>query len=274
MFDLSISPSNNEFFIKPGQKYLLGFNITNNSKTTQTLSTSIEAWLPKDNQGKVSYTNVIADPSITFALNNADLQLGQTFVINPKETKQLVLKITTTPYTNRKDHYFTFFLTQKTEEQISGKIGAHLIITTQEKQDTSLLIKNFKASPLIKDSFLKPIYFSSTVTNNSSQFNKITGKLSISKNNLTIKEFTLSPDVVLGGYSRLVRCADKNAEIIPCALNPPFWPGFYTATLTINAEKPLVAQTTFFVFPYTVFIILGIITAIILITMRTKSKKQ
>ena len=84
MFDLSISPSNNEFFIKPGQKYLLAFNITNHSKKTYSLNTSIEAWLPKDNQGKVSYDNVIADSSISFSLNNSDLELGQTFVLEPK----------------------------------------------------------------------------------------------------------------------------------------------------------------------------------------------
>lgn len=268
MFDISISPSNNEFFIKPGQKYLLAFNITNHSKTTYSLTTSIEAWLPKDNQGKVSYDNVIADPSISFSLNNADLELGQTFTIQPQEKKQLVLKISTTPYTNRKDHYFTFFITQKNERQISGKIGAHLIINTQDKQESSLLIKKFSSSPLIKDVFFKPIYFSGLVTNNSSQFNKITGKITINKKDLKIQEFIISPDTILGGYSRTIRCADKNAEIIPCALNPPFWPGFYTATLTINADKPLVAQIDFFVFPYSVLIGIALFSSLILFLYR------
>jgi len=273
MFDISISPSNNEFFIKPGQSYLLAFDIINNSQTTLTLNSSIETWLPKDNKGEITYENAFADPSISFSLNNSDLKLGQTFLAKPNEKKQLVLKIHTTTSTSLKDHYYTFFITQLSPDQTTAKIGAHLIFSTQEKQTASLSIKKFSASPLIKDSFFKPIIFSGTAYNNSSQYSKLTGKLIISKNNLKIQEIIISPDVILGNYSRSIRCADKEANIIPCAINPPFWPGKYTATLTLNSQKPIETQISFFVFPYTVFLVLGIITAIILITMRIKLKK-
>jgi len=265
MFDISLSPSNNEFFIKPGQKYILAFNITNNSKTSTTLNSSVESWLPKGIDGQVSYDKVFSDPTITFSLNNADLALGESFIVNPGETRQLVLKIATLPETNRKDHYYTFFLTQKSDSQLGAKIGAHMIVTTQNKQESSLSIRQFSASPFLKDSLAHPIDFSSTIINNSSQFTKIPGKLVITKNDLPVKEFIISPDTILGGYSRRLRCANKNAEIIPCAINPPFWPGFYKATLTINSEKPVIAELNYFVFPYSVFLSFFIITSLILV---------
>jgi len=270
MFDISLSPSNNEFFIKPGQNYLLALDIFNNSKTTFTLNSSVEAWLPQSNKGEINYNNVFADPSISFSLNNSDLKLGQTFLVKPNEKKQLVLKISTTTATSLKDHYFTFFVTQLSANQTTAKIGAHLIFSTQEKQDESLTIKNLSISPFVKDSFFKPITFSSTVYNNSSQYNKLIGNLVITKNGLKIQEFIISPDTILGKYSRSIRCADKEANIIPCAIRPPFWPGKYQAILTLNSQKPIEAHIGFFVFPYTVFLVLGIITVFILLLFKKK----
>ena len=268
MFDITLSPSNNEFFIKPGQNYLLAFDIVNNSQTTLTLNSNVETWLPKGDKGEISYENAFADPSISFSLNNSDLKLGQTFLAKPNEKKQLVLKISTTDITSQKDHYYTFFITQLSADQTTAKIGAHLIFSTQEKQSDSLTIKKFSVTPLVKDSFFKPIKFASTIYNNSSQYSKLTGKLVITKNNLKIQELIISPDVILGNYSRSIRCADKEANIIPCAINPPFWPGKYTATLTLNSQKPVSFETGFFVFPYSVFLFLGIISAIFLLFYR------
>ncbi|HPD44921.1 MAG TPA: hypothetical protein PK131_01970 [Candidatus Woesebacteria bacterium] len=277
MFDLTLSPANNEIFIKPGQNYLLAFQITNNSSTSLILSSSVESWQPSGSQGEVNYHNTFMDPSISFSLNNADLKLGENFVLHPRENKQLVLKIMVSPLSNHQDYFYTFFVHQPADKftgQLGGKIGAQLIISTQDKQTESLVIKKFSATPVIKDTFIKPINFHGYIYNNSSQFNKIAGKLTITKNDLLIEEFTLSPDTVLGGYSRLIRCADKNTEIIPCALKPPLWPGFYQATLSLNLPQSPSATLNFFVFPYLILIILGILFGFFFFFYRRLGRRQ
>jgi len=256
-FDITLSPATSDFFISPGNSYTKAFNITNNSESLVILNSSVEAWQPKGNDGSVVYTSKFTDNSVIFSLNNSDLILGQPFVIKPKETRQLVLKIATSKSTLIKDHYYTFFVTQQSEFQNNAKIGAHLIFSTQKPSNISLKIKEFKISPLIKDCLLKPIYFTGLIENNNLLYSKIIGKLNISKNNLTIKEYTLSPDTVLASNKRTIRCINDKAEVIPCALNTPLWPGVYKTTISLDQEKPVSFETGFVVFPYSiVFVIL------------------
>lgn len=262
-FNITIYPATSDFFITPSQNYIKAFNITNNSKNNIILNSSVESWTPKGTNGSVSYNNKFVDNTITFSLNNSDLTLGQPFLLKPQETKQLVLKISTSKNTLIKDHYFTFFVSQQSELQNNAKIGAHLIFSTENKSNISLKINQFSIKPLIKDCFLNPITFAGIIENNTSQYSKILGKLIITKNNLTIKEYTLSPDIVLAGNKRIIRCANDKAEIIPCALNTPLWPGQYKATLSLNQEKPVSFETNFVVFPYTIIITITIMIGLI-----------
>lgn len=256
-FDITLSPATSDFFINPGQNYTKVINITNNSENNIILNSSIEAWQPKGIEGSVSYNNKFTDNSINFSLNNSDLVLGQPFLIKPKETRQLVLKITTSKNTLIKDHYFTFFVSQQSESQNNAKMGAHLIFSTENKSNISLKISQFSSTPFLKDCFLKPITFGGIIENNTSQYTKILGKLTITKNNLIVKEFTLSPDIVLANNKRTIRCANDKAEIVPCALNTPLWPGLYKTTISLNQEKPVSFETGFVVFPYSItFVIL------------------
>lgn len=259
-FDITLSPATSDFFIIPGQSYIKAFNITNNSQKNIILNSSVESWLPKGIEGSVFHDNKFVDNSIVFSLNNSDLTLGQPFLVKPDETKQLVLKISTSKNTLLKDHYFTFFISQQSEFQNNAKIGAHIIFSTENKSNISLKINQFLINPLIKDCFLKPIFFNGIIENNNTQYSKILGKLIITKNNLTIKEFILSPDIILANNKRTIRCANDKAEIIPCALNTPLWPGQYKVVLLLNQEKPVSFETGFVIFPYSItFFILLII---------------
>lgn len=264
-FDITLSPATSDFFIVPGQIYTKAFNITNNSDNNIMLNSSVESWLPKGIDGSVLYNNKFTDNSINFSLNNSDLVLGQPFLIKSKETRQLVLKITTSKNTLIKDHYFTFFVSQQSEAQNNAKIGAHLIFSTENKANISLRINQFFSTPFFKDCFFKPITFGGIIENNTTQYSKILGKLTITKNNLIIKEFTLSPDIVLANNKRTIRCINDKAEDIPCALNTPLWPGLYKTTLSLNQEKPVSLETGFVVFPYSIiFVILITIAALFL----------
>ena len=272
-FDITLSPSVSEISITPGNKFILAFNITNNTNNELTLNSSVDTWLPRGNTGQVVYTNIYADPNISFSLNNSDLSLGQEFVIGPAQKKQLVLKINAPPSVSRRDHYYTFFINQVGSEQSLAKIGAHIIISTQTKQEIDLNIEKFSISPFFKDTFFKPITINATIKNNGKQYTKTIGKLTITKNDIKIKEFIISPDTVLAGYNRSLRCANDKAEIIPCSLNPPFWPGIYKVSLELNSQKAVSFETAFFVFPFSIIITIGFIAFFFLIIIK-KIKKQ
>ena len=268
MFDITLSPSTSEITILPGFKYLLAFNIQNNSDSTITLNSSIESWQPKGNEGLVYYTDNLKDTTINFNLNNSNLKLGQPFILKQQEKKQLVLKIDTQNITSIKDHYYTFFISDISNNQTKAKIGAHIIISTEKKQNQNLSISDFKIKPFFKDCLIKPISISATAINSGNQLGKINGKLIISRNNLTIKEYYLSSDTVLSNTKRVIRCATKEAEIVPCSLNTPIWPGYYKIYLTLNQEKPVSYETGFFVLPYSIILFIGIIVTIFLLFYR------
>jgi len=272
-FDITLSPSVSEISITPGNKFILAFNMTNNTNSELILNSSVDTWLPRGNTGQIVYTNVYADPNISFSLNNADLSLGQEFTLGPAQKKQLVLKINAPTSVSRRDHYYTFFISQVGSEQSLAKIGAHIIISTQDKQEVDLNIEKFSISPFIKDTFFKPITFDALIKNNGKQHTKTIGKLTISKNDTKIKEFIVSPDTVLAGYNRSLRCVNDKAEIIPCALTPPFWPGIYKVNLELNSQKAVSFETAFFVFPFSIVITLGILFGFFLLLLKKKVKK-
>lgn len=252
-FNTTLSPAQAEFFIKPGENYIRAFNITNNSSQTLTLSTSIKSWYPKDNTGEVNYQNISPDnPNITFSLNNTDLRLGQKFIINPKETKQVVLKISTNPNLAYGDYYYTLFFDQITETQAKAQIGAHLIFssTTDKNITQDFQISQFSTSPKIKDIFLSPVNFNIIYKNNSPHFTKINGRLTIYKNDKIIKEYDILPDTILGNNTRVASCFD-GSTVIPCSLKPPLWPGLYQAKITYTLDNNTKGEEiSFFTFPY------------------------
>ncbi len=266
-FNTTLTPAQAEFLIKPGENYIRAFNITNNSSNTLTLSTNIKSWSPKNNTGEVSYDNFLPDnPNLSFALNNTDLKLGQKFILQPKETKQVVLKIKTTSNLSYGDYYYTLFFEQITEQKAKAQVGAHLIFSSVSDKSVQedFQISQFTTSPQIKDIFLTPINFQIIYKNNSPYFTKINGQFTISKNNQIIKKYTILPDTLLGNNTRKAVCLDtanqQNEEyptVVPCSLQTPFWPGFYQAQITYSLNNETkTQQISFFTFPYALILFL------------------
>jgi hypothetical protein len=266
-FNTTLTPAQAEFLIKPGENYIRAFNITNNSSNTLTLSTNIKSWSPKNNTGEVSYDNFLPDnPNLSFALNNTDLKLGQKFILQPKETKQVVLKIKTTSNLSYGDYYYTLFFEQITEQKAKAQVGAHLIFSSVSDKSVQedFQISQFTTSPQIKDIFLTPINFQIIYKNNSPYFTKINGQFTISKNNQIIKKYTILPDTLLGNNTRKAVCLDtanqQNEEyptVAPCSLQTPFWPGFYQAQITYSLNNETkTQQISFFTFPYALILFL------------------
>lgn len=271
MIDLTLSPSQTEFTIKPGNTLTQAYDITNNSKETVFLTSSIEGWQPFGNDGSVSYNSVISNPNINFSLNNSDLKLGQGFSLKPSEKRQLVLKIQTTTQTQDSDNYFTFFVSQdlsnsidQSNSQVNAKIGSHILlsVSSDSQVEKSADIINFHATPKFKDIFFNQINFQGEIENKTNHFLKTQGKITITKNNKIIKELPLFPSNVLSNYTRKINCLENNS-IVPCTLKPPFWPGVYNAKITLDPSiSAKSVSISFFVFPYFLvglFLIISII---------------
>jgi hypothetical protein len=139
--------------------------------------------------------------------------------------------------------------------QAVGKIGSHLLLSVSDSEQvkSNFEIKKINLFPQFKDVFLTPIQVSAEIKNNSDYYNRIKGTISISKNNLKIRELNLSEDNVLAHHNRTIACQNQNT----CSISPPFWPGRYTASLILDPSlnaKPV--SISFYVFPFSLILII------------------
>jgi hypothetical protein len=277
-FNLTLSPSQIEFVLKPGITIIQAYDIINNSDSNITLNTEVLPWIPSSTDGSVNYNQAINNPNIQFSLTNSNLEIGQPFILPANSKQQLVLKIKTNSNISLSDNYYTFFIFQNQNtikssdnfSQATGKIGSHLLLTVSDIENPKIEseIKNFNISPKIKDVFFRPITFKGFIQNNSNFFFKTNGKITITKNDETIKEFELNPNNVLNNHARNITCQNEN-----CILNPPLWPGHYKLNVTLDPSlnaKPY--ETSFYVFPFSPILLLLLITIFFFIFKKFKKK--
>lgn len=269
-FNLTLSPSQIEFVLKPGVTIIQAYDVTNNSDSSITLNTEVLPWIPAGTDGSVNYSQAANNPNIEFSLNNSDLKLGQTFVLPANTKKQLVLKIKTNSSMPLSDNYYSFFINQNETtvaskdnfSQATGKIGSHILLTVSDTANPKVesVIQNFSISPRIKDIFFGPIKFSGQIKNNSDFFFHTAGKITITKNDALIKELTLNSNNVLNHHTRDISCTDGSA----CQLNPPFWPGHYKVSVTLdpglNAKS---YDTSFYVFPISPLLLVVLVIGLV-----------
>jgi len=269
MFNLSLTPPQIEFVLKPGGSLTQAYQVTNESDQKITLNTQVLPFLPSDNNGSVTYNNLISNPNINFSLNNADLKLGQPFTLQPQESRQIVLKITASPQTSLADYYATFFVYQSPDKsannitisQTSGQIGSHILLSVSNTENPKAegLIQKFSLTPKIKDVFFTPIKFYGQIQNNSNYFFKTVGKITVSKNQQVIKELKLDSQNILANYYRQFSCNDQQT----CTLSPPLWPGKYTATLEFDPNLNIPSSSvSFIVMPISPLILISTIILI------------
>ena len=278
-FNLTLSPSQSEYVLKPGITIIQAYDVINNSEFAITLNTEVLPWIPSGTDGSVNYSQAINNPNIEFSLANSDLKIGQPFVLTANSKQQLVLKIKTKPNTGLADNYYTFFVFQNQNitkstnnfSQATGKIGSHLLLTVSDTENPKVesVIQNFTISPKIKDILFRPITFNGLIKNNSDFFFKANGKIYITKNDKTIKEFDLSPNNVLNHHSRNITCLNENS----CSLNPPLWPGHYLVKVSLDsALNATPYETSFYVLPISPILFLLLIAGIVFGIKKLKTK--
>lgn len=279
-FNITISPAQIEYLIKPNASIIQAYEINNNSNQDIYLNSEVLPFLPQGNSGSVNYQNIPTNSNINFSLNNSDLVLGQPFLVKANSKQQLVLKIKTNSNISLSDSYYTLFISQIQNgnninfPQASGKIGSHILlsITNTENISNKGSISFFKIKPKIKDVFFSQIKFVGEVKNDSNYFLKTSGQITLVKNDQTLEEIKLQPLNVLANYYRQIDCQDlKN-----CTLKGPFWPGRYTATISFDENLHIPSQTiSFFIFPISpilfILFLVGIIFGIKKLSKKTKS---
>lgn len=252
-FNITISPAQIEYLVKPNATIIQAYEINNNSDQDIYLNSEVLPFLPQGNSGSVNYQNIPANSNINFSLNNSDLVLGQPFLLKANSKRQLVLKIKTSNSASLSDAYYTFFVSQLNNQntnipQVSGKIGSHILlsITNTENITSKGSVNIFKTTPKIKDVLFSQIKFIGEVKNDSNYFLKTSGQITLVKNDQTLEEIKLQPLNVLANYYRQIDCQDlKN-----CTLKGPFWPGRYTATISFDENLHIPSQSaSFFIFP-------------------------
>lgn len=256
-FNTTIKPAQLEIVARPGVTLTQAYTVTNNSDSPSILSSSVLPWHPEGTSGSVSYDNPPPLSHFEFSLANSDLRLGQSFILRPKETRQLVLKIKSNTSTPLGDGYFTFFINQDLSSQLSsdisggqslGRIGSHILISTSTTQDppTALKVKQINISPKVVDIFFPQIHIGGLISNQSDFFTKTVGKLTVSHRSQVVTETDIFPHNVLAHSDRSFNCQSNNLPT-PCILHPPFWPGVYTVSLEG-------VSTQFYVFPFSLIL--------------------
>lgn len=261
-FSLSIAPAQWELVIKPGKSYTKAYNLTNSGQQDLYLTTSIVPFIADQDSGDIIYnpdTPTIVAPQ--FSLQNADLKLGERFVIPAGKKRQLVLKITIPENTPLQDYYYTFFIeSQPSTPEVSfgtsgvfaGKIGSHLLLSVSDTAEPDFLIKisSFKAIPKIADQSQEVIFKIKTF-NAGNFFSKVGGEIKIiNMFKKQVKALALKPKNVLAQAARELKCETGNCSFAT------LWPGIYQAYLTIDDQK---AKTTFVVLPLKLTLILIIL---------------
>jgi len=260
---LSVSPPLLEVILAPGKSITKAYEVVNDSDSDIYLRTRVVPFEPAGSEGGVTLKlgneptvePIFEKNGLQISLSNANLKLGETFLLKAGERRQLVLKVRAVAGSADKDYYLTLLaeqssqgefagtsgsqprlLTPGTGGQASGKIGSNLLITIsgsgQPKQVGT--IAEFSAQPRVADIFDK-VSLNLIIANVDKNFFKPIGKIEIFQGKeKKLAELALRPDNVLSGSSRRIGCWLDESEI-PCQFKA-FWPGRYRALVTFSPD--------------------------------------
>lgn len=292
-FSLSVWPPLTEIMVKPGKSLTQTYQLTNGQDPT-TLVAKIVRFQPSDEKGHLRLgSDFSSQPPLHFALENANLALGEPFTLLPEESKQILLRLTTFPETPEGDYYLTLLFISNPENlpnlqgpQQSGALGANLLITvtkdgklpkTGKIQEFKLLnclprwpeglLRGLIPNTCFLDSLDKPDFLL-RIQNSSRTFWKPFGMIKINGSLEQNWEGKLQPDNILAGSTREIQLATDSAT-------PRFLAGRFRAKVEFNPDQtgPLVTDAiTFIVLP--IKITIGIVMALIFLAVIKKKLRR
>src|SRR4030042_809479 len=291
---LSLYPPLLEVMIKPGKTITQTYQITNQSDSDLVMTSKILAFEPADELGNIQLkTDSLSPISDWFSFQNADLNLGDSFVLKVKEEQQVVLRIKVPEKALEDDYYLTLLfesLPELTLNQSSSQskiqIGTNLLLTISETGEpprkaeiAEFKIKNawFKlGSWQFIDSFVNPL-FVLRIKNSGRSLFKPLGSMTVSGWSGQKYLLELLPENILTNSIRQTQCfsTDKN-QPFPCQLKTnwktKFLIGVYQAQVGFGLDKISqdYQQTIhFFAFPFS--LIAGLFLLILPLTILLKN---
>jgi len=287
---LSIWPPLLEVTIQPGKSITQVYKLQNTDETDLALTSKIVPFRPLGEKGDITFTSEGINPPISglreppqaqentletdernwFSFQNADLSLGQKFILPAGQEQEVVLKIKTPQEAVEDDYYFTLlfetipgiFLPSESGGQIEAKIGSNILLTVSQTgkpkkqaeieeftiRNPQFVIRNF----LIIDSFTQP-KFTVRLKNTGNAFFKPSGSITTSGWFNQRWALNLLPENVLVNSIRRIRCqksmplANKEStpgkegsqQILasPCQLEAKFLLGKYTSKLEFGTDE-------------------------------------
>jgi len=212
-FSLSLWPPLLEVMIQPGKTITQVYEITNQGENPQEITPQIVSFKPLDDKGNVRLLLKNFSP-LKFSLANSNLELGQSFILEPLQKQQIVLKIKVPEKTPEQDFYFSLLFSSSAQAKkgtfgstAAGVLGSHILLTVSKtgQPEKRGEILEFKTKKII-DSLEKP-EFSLRVKNTGHFFWKPFGKIKIEGLAGQSWEIPLREDNILSGWQRQIQTA-------------------------------------------------------------------
>lgn len=237
---LSIYPPLLEVMIQPGKSITQVYKFTNGGETDLAFTSKVVPFEPADELGNVklftsevkpgqnSTSEVVRRSSDFFSFQNADLDLGQKFIVRAGQEKEIVLKIKVPRNAPEDDYYATLlfetipgvFMGGQSATQAQAKIGTNVLLTVSKdgKPLKRAEIIEFRPENCIfslwkwcfLDSFDKP-HFVIRIKNTGRAFLKTIGTITTKGWFGQEYQLDLLPENVLVNSARAINCAASNA---------------------------------------------------------------
>jgi len=284
---LGIYPPLLEVTLKPGKSITQVYKITNNNEQDFIMNTQIVPFEPADEFGNVQLNSRSQSPAREWSsFQNADLQLGQSFLLKSGQAQQVVLAVKTPPQAKEDDYYLTLLFetqvsdfnegTSKTQAQV--KIGTNILLTVSETGEPprKAEIAEFKIQKTkfkIIDSFVQP-QFVLKIKNSGRSLFKPMGTITTT-GWLKQKYFlNLLPENILVKSTRQIAC-ENNAESKTCLLPSKFLFGPYETKVEFGLDKisaDYSAKITFIALPLKLILVVLLLIILIMIVKLVQNK--
>ena len=270
---LSLSPPLLEVFIKPGKSIMVAYSLENSGDPT-IIEAEVVSFEPRDNLGQVSLKSTLEGP-VRFYLDNADLQLNQSFFLKTGDKQQLLLRIRVPDGAPEGDYYYSLLahtvppptLEGVASSRAKATIASNILITVTEsgivevKPKISLfeVLSRFKLKLLGKrvnviDSFDKiPLIL--MVENKGNNLIKPEGTILLRGNFGETSKHEIISKNILAQSQRLIEATpsatinDGRSSLVFSG----FFVGLYhlSANITFGENSPTIfASSSFFAFPF------------------------
>ena len=274
---LSLYPPLLEVTVKPGKSITQVYKLANDGETDLVVGSEILPFEPEDELGNIKLLTPKTFPSPTidwFSFQNADLQLGQKFLLKAGQAQQVVLAIKIPSTAKEDDYYLTLlFETQPSDfngglsgTQAQAKIGANILLTISEtgeppRKAEIIEFKVQSAKLKVIDSFTPP-QFVLRIKNTGRSFFKPMGIITTTGWFGQKYPLNLLPENILTKSTREIGC-ENDEETKICRLKAKFLLGPYEAKAEFGLDKvssDYSARLIFIALPIKLFlIILGLI---------------